>query len=128
MSGPTKRPGAGLDAWCWQLQALEDLARFVEGHGPTSAGPLPVLSWTVGTGRSLGAELASSYDADPVDVLAAYAKVLGAAVQERPVRDRVIYVVRGWIGKPEGTDRRPRTALLIRATVFHPIEDEESDR
>jgi hypothetical protein len=117
-----------LDHWCWQLQALDDLARFVEQHGPTHASPLPVLNWTLGSSRSLGAELSSAYDHDPVEVLARYARVLGVPVQERHLHDRVIYFVRGWIGKPEGTDRRPRTALLIRATVFHPLDDQESTR
>ncbi len=127
MTEVTKRPGADLDAWCWQLQMLEDLGKFVQRHGPTSASPLPVLHWTLGNGRHLGADLTAP-DGDPVEVLTRYAKVLGADVQERHVNDRVIYFARGYIGKPEGTGRKPRTALLIRASVFHPLEDVEDGR
>lgn len=123
-----KRPGTDLDDWCWQLQVLADLAQFVQRHGPSSASPLPILNWTLGTGRQASAELFAHTDDDPVTVLHLFAKVLGVNVEARHLPNKVAYWVRGWIGKKEGTKQQPRTALLIRATVFHPLEDEEAGR
>ncbi len=123
-----KRPGADLDAWCWQLQVLDDLAKFVQRHGPPSASPLPVLNWTLGSTRTAGAELFAHTDDDPVTVLKAFARVLGSDVTVKHLPDRLIYVVRGRVGKKDGTEMLPRTQIVVRAVVLHPLEDEETDR
>ncbi len=118
-----KRPGADVDAWVWQSQTLDDLAAFVRAHGPTSKAPLPVLNWTIGAGRSIGADLPSfEPDTQRMATLDAYAAVLGAAVTSRVEKDRTVYTLRGRIGRPEGTDRRPRVAVSIRATVWRELD------
>lgn len=126
MSGHTtaKRPGADVDAWVWQCQTLADLAEFVQSHGPASNTPLPVLCWTLGAGRSIGADLPSfEPDAARLATLDAYAAVLGTVVSSRTEPDRTIYTVRGRIGWPEGTDKQPRIAVTIRATVWRELDD-----
>lgn len=122
-----QRSGADLDAWCWQLQTLEDLAQFVRRHGPASASPLPALNWTVGVTRQAFAELPAHAHADPVAVLKAFAAVLGTEVTVRHLPDRTVYAVRGRMGRKDGPMLQPRTQVAVRAVVRHPLEDEEND-
>lgn len=123
-----QRPGADVDAWVRQSQTLDDLAAFVREHGPRSAAPLPVLNWTIGAFRAIGAALpAFEPDADRLATLNAYAAVLGAAVTSRVASDRTVYTVRGRIGRPEGTDRQPRISVIIQATVWRDLDDLEPD-
>lgn len=120
-----KRPGADVDAWVWQSQTLADLAAFVDAHGPASKAPLPVLCWTLGVGRAIGAELPTFHpDEQRMATLHAYARVLGTVVSERVTPDRTVCTVRGRIGKPQGADRQPRVAVIIRATVWRELDDE----
>jgi hypothetical protein len=130
MSGrsPVKRPGADVDAWVWQSQTIADLAAFVEAHGPASKTPLPVLCWRLGVGRSIGADLPSfEPDARRLAALDAYAGVLGTVVTERVEKDRIVYTVRGRIGRPEGTDKQPRVSVIIQATVWLDPADDDAD-
>lgn len=121
-----KRPGADLDAWCWQLQALEDVTQFVRRHGPTSASPLPIVPWRLGHSRNAVAEL-HSWDEDALDVLRAFAKVLGAKVQERHLDDRITYFVTGQVGRKDGPQLLPRTRLSVYATKYRPLPGEDGD-
>lgn len=122
-----KRPGADLDAWVWQSQTLADLLAFVEAHGPASSTPLPVVNWTLGTGRAISAELPSfEADAQRLATLNAYAAVLDAAVSRRTESDRTVFTVRGRIGRPEGADNQPRIRVLIQATVWRDL-DQDTD-
>lgn len=125
MTQPQKpRPGAELDWWCWQLQVLDDLAKFVESHGPSSAAPLPTVHWMLGVGRAASADLTAS-DSTSMDTLAAFARVLGTRVQQRRFIRSVMYYVRGRIGAPEGSDQKPRTSILLRITVILDIDSVE---
>lgn len=123
--GASKRPGVDVDAWVWQSQTLADLAAFVEAHGPATNTPLPVLCWTLGVGRSIGAELPTfEPEAQRMATLDAYAGVLGAVVSSRVASDRTVYTVRGRIGRPEGTDKQPRVSVTIRAMVWCELDDD----
>ncbi len=127
MSGRTASPrlGADVDAWVWQVQTLEDLSAFVGEHGPKAAVPLPVLNWTLGVGREIGADVPSFKPvAERLATLEAYAAALGVAVASRVASDRTVYTVRGRIGRPEGMDRRPRIGVIIQATVWHESDDD----
>lgn len=123
-SAAVKRPGADAEAWVRQSQTLADLSAFVEEHGPAGKAPLPVLCWTLGAFCAVGAELPSfEPDAQRMATLGAYAAVLGAVVTSRVEKDRTVYTVRGRIGRLEGTDRRPRVSVTIRATVWRDLDE-----
>ena len=123
------RPGADLDAWVRQAQTLADLAAFVQAHGPAGKAPLPVLIWTLGAFRAISADLPSfEPDAGRMATLDAYAAALGAVVTSRAASDRTVYTVRGRIGRPEGTDRRPRISVIIQATVWRELDDDTDGR
>ena len=111
-----------LDLWRWRLQTLEDLVEFEAKHGPTSAEPLPPIQWELGTTRKICADLPSC-EPQSLAVLGAFAAALGTSVQVRRFSGRVLYSVHGRIGKPEGTDRIPRTGLLVRTWIFHDKEE-----
>ena len=119
------RPVVDLDQWCWSLQVLEDLAVFVRRHGPNSASPLPVLTWTLGTTRQAVADLPAALCDDPVPLMKEFARVLGTEATVRHLPDRIVYSVRGRIGRKEVT--QPRTRIAIRAVVLQPIDDEDGD-
>lgn len=87
--------------------------------------PLPILNWTLGTGRALSAELHAS-EPDAHSTLAAYALALGVDVIERPQPDRTVYSVHGRIGRREATRREPRTSASIRATVWREQHEDEN--
>jgi hypothetical protein len=110
-------PSVELDRWCWQLQVLDDLAKFVESHGPFSTLPLPTVHWTLGVGTHASADLTGS-EPNSTATLAAFARALGSDVHERRFTTSVMYYVRGQIGAREGSDRQPRTSILLRMTVF----------
>lgn len=113
-----------VDAWVRQSQTLDDLSAFVREHGPRSKTPLPVLNWRLAAFREIGADLPSfEPDADRMATLDAYAAVLGAVVSSRVENDRTVYTVRGRIGRPEGTDKQPRIAVIIQATVWRELDD-----
>ena len=113
-----------LDIWRWRLQTLEDLAEFETKHGPTSVEPLPTLNWELDTTREVCADLPNR-EPQSQAVLAAFAAVLDTTVQARHLTGTVIYSVHGRIGKPEGTNHIPRTALMLRTYFFQ--DDEESE-
>lgn len=123
-----RRPGADLDEWVWQMQILDDLIAFVRRHGPTSASPLPTLNWTLGVTLQAGAELPTYAYPDPLPTLKAFGAVLGSEVTVKHLPDRLIYAVLGRIGRKEGTAKLPRTQVVVRAVVFHPLDDEETER
>lgn len=110
-------PSVELDRWCWQLQVLDDLAKFVESHGPFSTLPLPTVHWTLGVGRHASADLTGG-EPNSTATLAAFALALGTDVHERHFPVSVMHYVRGRIGAHEGSDRQPRTSILLRATVI----------
>jgi hypothetical protein len=110
-------PSVELDRWCWQLQVLDDLAKFVESHGPLSTFPLPTVHWTIGVGRHAHADLTGS-EPNSTATLAAFALALGTDVHERRFATSVMHYVRGRIGTRESSDRQPRTSILLRMTVF----------
>jgi hypothetical protein len=112
-----------FDSWIWQQQALEDLAAFVRTHGPGSTRPLPVLAWRVAQHREIHAEV-SSYDPRALEILQAYAAVLGVLVDGRIEEQRTVYKVRGRIGRP-GAGGEPRIRVLIHATVWRELDDED---
>ena len=125
MKQPQKpRPDAELDCWRWQLQVFDDLAKFVESHGPSSASPLPTVHWMFGVGRGASADLTPS-DSTSMDTLAAFARVLGTRVQKQRFIRSVMYYVRGRIGAPEDSDQKPRTSILLRITVILDIDGVE---
>ena len=124
-----ERPGADVDAWVRQSQTLADLAAFVEAHGPARKAPLPVLAWTLGAFRAISADLPSfEPDAGRLATLDAYAAALGAVVTSRVASDRTVYTARSRIGRPEGTDRQPRTSVIIQATVWRDLDDDTDGR
>ncbi len=125
MPGTSKLPGADVDAWVRQSQTLADLAEFVKAHGPATTTPLPVLCWKLGVGRAISAELPTFQpDAQRLATLDAYAEVLGAVVTSSVKRDRTLYAVRGRIGRPEGSEHKPRISAVIRATVWRELADD----
>jgi len=125
MKQPQKpRPDAELDCWCWQLQVLDDLAKFVESHGPSSATPLPTVHWMLGFGKCASADLLHS-DPNSMDTLTTFARVLGTRVQQQRFIGSVVYHVRGRIGAREGSDKLPRTSILLRMRVILDIDGVE---
>jgi hypothetical protein len=114
-------PSIEVDRWCWQVQVLDDLAEFVQAHGPFSALPLPTVNWTLGVGRKTSADLLDG-DHASMDTLAVFARALDTRVQQRRLIKSAIYYVRGRIGAREGRDREPQTSILLRMTVLLDID------
>lgn len=106
-----------VDLYCWQLQALDDLTKFVEAHGPSKKRPLPALTWTVGTTRTVSAEI-WPYSSQPLQTVTAYADVLGVEIKSHELGNRIHHCVRGRIGRPWGTDQQPRTQIVITFTEW----------
>ncbi|GAA2006748.1 hypothetical protein [Catenulispora subtropica] len=118
-----QRPMNPGDLWCGQRDALTDLTAFVDGHGPDSEHPLPVLHWKIGLSRTVYARV-HAFDRehggghrDPREVITAYAEALGTVVEQHPDRDKDFLVVQGRIGPPEGDDELGRTHVVISAEV-----------
>ncbi|HEV2347576.1 MAG TPA: hypothetical protein VGS97_26025 [Actinocrinis sp.] len=121
--GASRWRASEVDLYVWQMQVLDDLTKFVEAHGPSKRQPLPVLSWMVGTTRSVSARLVSGLDYDPVSVLRAYAAVLGVKVIERREETQTNYRVKGAFGRREGTAQEPRCRMVITMTVYHSAQE-----
>lgn len=120
------------DLYRWQRNTLTDLLAFIDAHAPGKRAPLPIVPWQLAAvGCSAFARLTefapdpSGVRADPREVLAAYAAVLDSTVREIRLRGKTRYTVTGRIGRPEGTDQRPRTRLLLEADIW---DEDESDR
>jgi hypothetical protein len=128
VSGRTKQSALPVDlnAWVWQMQALEDLAAFLRAHGPGTSRPLPVLNWRVAQVREVSAEV-SSYDPRAFDTLQACADVLGVLVDGRIEAQRTLYKVRGRIGR-RGVGGEPRTRMLVQATIWHDPDSDTDER
>lgn len=116
------------DLWRWQLEALEDLTRFVRAHAPGTPRALPAVPWRVADSRRAVADVGRLIDPatgtrrDPVAVLSVYAAALGTEVESTDLGDHTSYRVKALIGRPEGTRQQPRTTVVLVARVYRDLD------